>query len=261
MLSFPRHVPRRSGSVVGPRGITLVEVLVTVAIIALIAALALGLLGRLRRMSMAAQNVSNLRNLAMADIGYFTEHRVFPDLGTIVPSSIRVERLRQIGAFLGMPVPEGPAIDWPSRPQQPVWINSPFAVESDFALGLTVGGGLYTGYVYVAGIEDSQMVTSGIASIVNPGHSAHRRNESRGVMWADVLGEFNTTDERRFETFRVKPSTPRYSDFRFYRREFEGFHRAWSDGSVDWLDGDSLDLGGAGSKDLRIQHMLGNFYY
>ena len=65
------------------------------------------------------------------------------------------------------------------------------------------------------------MVTSGIASIVNPGHSAHRRNENRGVMWADVLGEFNTTDERRFETFRVKPSTPRYSDFRFYRREFE----------------------------------------
>ena len=31
--------------------------------------------------------------------------------------------------------------------------------------------------------------------------------------------------------------------------------------SVDWLDGDSLDVGGAGSKDLRIQHMLGNFYY
>ena len=137
----------------------------------------------------------------------------------------------------------------------------PLVVESDFARGLTVGGGLYTGYVYVAGIEDSQMVTSGIATIVNPGHSAHRRNESRGVMWADVLGEFNTTDERRFETFRVKPSTPRYSDFRFYRREFEGIHRAWSDGSVDWLDGDSLDLGGAGSKDLRIQHMLGNFYY
>ena len=119
MLSFLRHVPRRSGGVGGPRGITLVEVLVTVAIIALIAALALGLLGRLRRMSMAAQNVSNLRNLAMADIGYFTEHRVFPDLGTIVPSSIRVERLRQIGAFLGMPVPEGPAIDWPSSVMLP----------------------------------------------------------------------------------------------------------------------------------------------
>ena len=261
MLSFARHVPRRSGIVVGPRGLTLVEVLVTIAIVALIAVLTIGALGRIRRMSMAARNVNNLRNLAMADIVYFTEHRVFPDLGTIVPSSIRVERLRQIGEYLGMPVPEGPAIDWPLRPEQPVWINSPFAVESNFALGLTVGGGLYTGYVYVAGIEDSQMVTSGIASIVNPGHSAHRRNVNRGVMWADVLGEFNTTDERRFETFRVKPSTPSYSDFRFYRREFEGIHRAWSDGSVDWLDGDSLDLGGAGSKDLRIQHRLGNFYY
>jgi prepilin-type N-terminal cleavage/methylation domain-containing protein len=243
------------------RGVTLVEVLVTVAIVALLVALAWAGLGRVRRMAMTVQNVNNLRNLALADIGYFTEHRVFPELGTIVPSSIRVERLRQIGTFLGLEVPEGPAIDWPVRAQQPVWINSPFAVESDFALGLTVGGGLYTGYVYVAGIEDSQMVTSGIATIVNPGHSAHRRNESRGVMWADVLGEFNTTEDRRFETFRVKPSTPRYGDFRFYRTEFEGINRAWSDGSVDWLDGAAVDLGGPGSRDLRIQHMLGNFYY
>ncbi|MFM1868365.1 MAG: hypothetical protein RL591_1773 [Planctomycetota bacterium] len=243
------------------RGLTLVEVLVTIAIIALIVALSLAAISRLRRSGLIAQNVNNLRNLAIADISYFTDHRVFPDLGTIVPSSIRVERLRQIGNYLGLDVPGGTAIEWPVRAQQPVWINSPFAVESDYALGLTVGGGLYTGYVYVAGIEDSQMVTSGIATIVNPGHSAHRRNESRGVMWADVLGEFNTNEERRFETFRVKPGTPRYSDFRFYRKEFEGIHRAWSDGSVDWLDGANIDLSGAGSRDLRIQHMLGNFYY
>ncbi len=239
----------------------MVEVLVSVAILVLLVALAWAGVGRVRRMALAAQNVNNLRNLALADIGYFTEHRVFPELGTIVPSSIRVERLRQIGTYLGLEVPDGPAIDWPTRAQQPAWINSPFAVESSFALGLTVGGGLYTGYAYVAGIEDSQMVTSGMAAIVNPGHSADRRNVSRGVMWVDVLGEFNTTDERRFETYRVKPSTPRYSDFRFFAREFEGINRAWSDGSVDWLDGSAVDLGGPGSRDLRIQHMLGNFYY
>jgi hypothetical protein len=46
-----------------------------------------------------------------------------------------------------------------------------------------------------------------------------------------------------------------------YRSDFEGIHRAWSDGSVDWLDGASMDIGSAGSRDLRIQHMLGNFYY
>jgi prepilin-type N-terminal cleavage/methylation domain-containing protein len=251
----PRSLP------IPRRGLTLVEVLVTIAIITSIAALAVVAASGLRRAGMVVQNVSNLRNLALADIGYFSEHRVFPDLGTIVPSSIRVERLWQMGNYLGLDVPEGAAIDWPPRAQQPAWINSPFAIESDYALGLTVGGGLYTGYVYVAGIEDSQMVTSGIATIVNPGHSAHRRNETRGVMWADVLGEFNLTEERRFETFRLKPRTSRYSDFRVYRSDFEGIHRAWSDGSVDWLDGASMDIGSAGSRDLRIQHMLGNFYY
>jgi len=53
----------------------------------------------------------------------------------------------------------------------------------------------------------------------------------------------------------------KYPDFRFHAEELEGINRAWSDGSVEWTSGNRLDLSGANSSDLRIKHILGNYYY
>lgn len=81
------------------------------------------------------------------------------------------------------------------------------------------------------------------------------------MLWADVLAEFPTVEERRFEIFHTTTNANRYSDFRFHAREVEGIHQGWSDGSVRWTPRSKINLDGIKSPDLRLQTMLGNFYF
>lgn len=242
------------------RAFTLIELLVVVVIVGILAALAFALLGRVQQMAKRTQCINNLRQFAAADIAYFNDNGEFPPMQGIVPSSISVDRLAGMAKYLNVSIPAGPAKSWPKRMQQPVWINCPMAKDSGYAEGLTVGGGLYTGYIYVGGVEDSQMVVSGMASLPHPEHSAQKRNLHRGVLWADILSEFRTGDPRRFECFHVT-SGKKYPDFRFPQNEIDGIHRAWSDGSVEWVPIHRLDLSGGSSPDQQIIHFLGNYYY
>lgn len=242
------------------RGFTLIELLVVIAIIAVLAALIFAVVGRTKRMAQRVKCMNNLKQFVAADIGYFADNGELPPQDGLVPSSITVEHLARMAKYLNMSIPDGPAVRWPKRPQQPEWFNCPMAQFSGYAEGLTMGGGIYTGYMYVGGLEDSKMVTMGMASLPNPEHSAHKKNIRRGVMWTDILGEFRSGDPRRFECFHCEAGK-KYPDFRFPKTEVEGIHRAWSDGSVEWVPIDRLDLSGNDSPDLQIKHILGKYYY
>lgn len=242
-------------------GFSLIELLVVIGVIALLIGLLVPALANARRTARRVLCMNNIRQFCAADTVYLNDHKQFPPMSPFVPTSISVVRLRQIGDYFGLPVPEGDAIAWPKRPLQPKWINCPFAVTSGFAEGLTVGGGLYTGYAYVGGLENSELVRSGLGTVANKGHAAEYRGMNRGVLWADTLTEFLTTDERRYEIFHTTPRAGRYSDFRFHKPEVEGVHRGWSDGSVEWLPGNRINLNGVGSPDLRLQTFLGNVYF
>jgi hypothetical protein len=67
-------------------------------------------------------------------------------------------------------------------------------------------------------------------------------------------------DPRRFEFFHARQRV-KYPDFRFFAEQLDGIHRAWSDGSVEWVGGKSLRLTGPASPDCRLQHLLGNYYF
>lgn len=134
------------------------------------------------------------------------------------------------------------------------------AVDSGYAEGVTLGGGLYTGYAYYGGLESSKMVSMGFATLIRPEHIPDARSTRGGVLWSDVLDEFLTADPRRYEFFHTRRQT-KYPDFRFRAEELEGIHRAWSDGSVEWTTGTRLKLSGTDSPDLQIKHLLGNFYF
>ncbi len=242
------------------RAFTLLELLVVIGIIALLAGLLLPALAGARRRAQRVACLNNLRQFATADLMYVGDFRELPAPHPFVPSSLSVERLAGIATQLGLTVPAGAAGTWPKRAQQPKWINCPFATASGLAEGIALGGGLYTGYAYFGGVEDSAMITNGVATVVHPGHAADRRNTRRGVLWTDVLDEFAMDDPRRFEFFHQRTRT-RPPDFRFTAEQLDGIHRAWSDGSVEWVPGKSLRLTGPDSPDCRLQHLLGNYYF
>jgi prepilin-type N-terminal cleavage/methylation domain-containing protein len=239
------------------RGFTIVEVVVAIAVIALLMGLLFPVLGAVKRTARNTLCMSNIRNFVAADLAYMTVHQRLPPMSPYVPTSIGVDRIRQIGQYCGQRVPEGDAFSWPRREVQPDWINCPCAVHSGYAEGPTVGGGVYTGYAYYGGLADSQIVSSGLGTVVNPGHACDSRASERGVMWADILAEFPTTEERRFEIFHVRPRTVQYTDFRFHAREVDAIHRGWSDGSVERVKLNLED----GSPDQRLQTFLGNYYF
>lgn len=240
---------------------TLIELLVVIAVIAVLIGLLVPALSGARRSGRKVVCMNNVRQFAAADTLYLNDNRQFPAMSPYVPTSISVARLRQIGEYFGLSVPEGEAIDWPRRPDQPKWINCPFAQTSGYAEGLTIGGGLYTGYAYVGGLEHSELVRTGLGTVANKGHAAEFRGMNRGVLWADILTEFPSTDDRRYEVFHTIPNAARYSDFRFHTREVDGIHRGWCDGSVEWLPGSKINLNGIGSPDLRLQTFMGNYYF
>ena len=248
---------RRGGAL---RGFTLLELLVVIAIAAVLSAMLLPSLSRAKQRSKRMVCLNHLKQFAVADTMYLNENGQLPAPSDYIPSSISVARLTQMAQTLGVSVPPGPASSWPPRALQPEWINCPLATESGYAEGVAMGGGLYTGYVYVGGIENSAMIALGFATLVNPGQAADYKNTRRGVLWADVLDEFASADPRRFEFFHT-PNRTKYPDFVFYANQLEGINRAWSDGSVEWTAGSYLNLTGRGSPDLRLQHILGNYYF
>lgn len=244
----------------GPSGFSLVELLVVIGIMAILMALLLPVLARAKQNSKRTVCLNNLKQFGVADTIYLNDNARFPPTSEYIPSSISVQRLTQIAQTIGAGVPPGAASAWPKRALQPSWINCPMAVESGMAEGITLGGGLYTGYAYFGGIEQSAMVTNGFATMVHPGQAADCKGTRRGVLWTDILDEFASTDSRRFEFFHRRVGV-HYPDFVFQANQLDGIHRAWSDGSVEWVSGGRLKLTGPGSPDCRIQHLLGNYYF
>lgn len=231
-----------------------------IAVVVILAGLLLPGLGQAKRRAKRTECLNNIRQLTLADLMYAGDHGRLPLPNDFVPSTTTVERLTQIATSLGASLPVGPVSAWPRRAGQPRWFNCPMAVDSGYAEGVTLGAGLYTGYAYVGGLEDSKMVAMGFANLAHPEHLADARNLRRGVLWLDVLDEFVMDDPRRFEFFHARQRT-RYPDFRFPAAELEGIHRAWSDGSVEWVPQRHLDLSGPASGDLQIRHLLGNYYF
>lgn len=239
------------------RGFTLIELLVVMVLILALAVMAVPNAIKGVRKARKVGSLSNLRTFVQADILYFADKGEFPPMDTWVPSSISTNRLAIVADYCNMPIPSGSVTAWPKRRKQPAWINDPLARDSGKAEGMTVGGGLYTGYVYVGRLDESPMAKMGLGTITHPEHAADRKNLRRGVLWATLLAEFNSSEARRYECFHYD-TVFAYPDFVFKEPEIEGFYRGWSDGSAEWVPRKLISFGG---DDVQIRHAMGNYYY
>ena len=160
----------------GRAAFTILELLVGIVIAAVLATLiGVGYI-RMTKAAKSAQSMSNIKGLVNADTIYYGDHGEFPVMDSTVPSSITRDRLAITADVLNLEIPEGGVGSWPKRKYQPKWYNCPLAIDSGYAEGVTLGGGVYTGYIYVGGIEDSKMAKTRMGKLLHPGHNADRKN-------------------------------------------------------------------------------------
>jgi prepilin-type N-terminal cleavage/methylation domain-containing protein len=237
-----------------PRAFTLVELLVVIAIIALLIALLFPALVSARRKARDTVCASQLHQLTAATIMYLNENKHFPDpeiipaFGGSFPSAITASVLDGIGKVMHWPMLMGTErinelqpitvcnerrdVEVLYDPYPPAVFGAPFWL---------------TGYSYCGGIMDLKLPSGAPTTAVEliPNHSSDRKGKRRGVLWADHMallkaggaslgwGYFHFKGSHAIDNTLltiVNPDT------------YRGHHRAWNDGSVEWISRDSFSL-------------------
>lgn len=220
---------------------TLVELLVVIGIIAVLIGILIPTLGRARESAKRTTCASQLRQLVAGCVMYQNENKIYPArcfvpaFGGTFPTAITSRLMNDIGKYLRLQTVN----DQMSLDQLPQFFVCPF--RRDLELFLMADPSLgepywITGYVYVGRCDEGAKP----AQVVHPQRIARAKGNHRGVLWADTL-----------DAMRVGSAMQGYAYFHFRgKMEFntnngmvnnitplQGQHRAWSDGSVEWITG------------------------
>jgi prepilin-type N-terminal cleavage/methylation domain-containing protein len=227
-------------------GFTLVELLVVVGLIAVLASILLPALSASRRQAQRVRCAAQLRELVAASQLYLDQYRWYPAplympaAGGVMPASVQPRLLQQLVDVLKLKTDIATATSIDQLPPIMVCpLRRPF--EFSTTLDPSLGTGFFaTGYMYLAGLE--QPPNAG--TLVDPRQHAPRRGNRRGVLWADgVVAQraggtlvgyaFYHHNNRRVQ-FEAATRVSRVRD------GLDGQHRAWSDGSVEWIPAGQL---------------------
>ena len=179
----------------------------------------------------------------MAATMYQNENRVYPAANynpaaqSIFPNQLQDRLINDLAPYLGSRPVAGTEVVT-ALPQTFV---CPFRLQSEvFDAPFTGTGPVYwfTGYDYYGWLADTP---NDFAVVLKPERVADPRATVRGVLWGDTIAR---------STF-YGPAAWIYFHFRGYVRfngigaadtsALSGQHRAWSDGSVEWIDGSEID--------------------
>jgi prepilin-type N-terminal cleavage/methylation domain-containing protein len=246
----------------GRRGFTLVELLVVIGIIAVLVAILLPTVARVRRSSTNTVCAARLRTISQACWAYLSDYKRFPqnftnDLHKMVfPHDQQSRMMNQFSPYLNN-FPE--ITNATDVSQLPATLQCPWAEMSDLGNSdrRVIGNGdtyWYTGYAYYSQLEDNPnyIDSAGTAHpqqgvVLKPGRNADRKGKHRGVLYGDAVVYFAPFDMWNYTHYTSGRAIAATAGFGLWRRDtrtFHGRHLAWSDGSVEWINGSEhkLDL-------------------
>jgi prepilin-type N-terminal cleavage/methylation domain-containing protein len=254
-----RHNIRR------PAAFTLVELLVVIGIIALLLGILLPTLVNARRAATDAECKTRLRELTHAATLYHLDHKQYPlpdhlpAFAAPVPLAINDNLANALGPYLG----------WPSLsysqtvPELPKLLACPERMDVDLLKepypAAQFGAQFWnTGYSYIGPALDTGSAQAVALSADN--RITNRRGTRRGVLWADNLILVHSGGATNgYAYFHFKGGHDIDPTFLtvVQPKSLRGHHRAWTDGSVEWLPRGTFDLTPA-NADSQAAYRAGN---
>jgi prepilin-type N-terminal cleavage/methylation domain-containing protein len=241
-------------------GFTLVELLVVIGIIGLLISILLPALNKTREQARRVECATRLRELTNGCMMYLSDHKTFPapqfltGVNAWVPPGITLTLMNQIGGqFKWQVIPATVTVD-----TLPKLLRCPF--REDYGL-LLASDATYTtpfwttGYMYIGRIDESPNA-NGIA--LKPKQIAKYAGKNRGVIWADTL-TYQTAPTTGYACFHLAdPATTQVINGLVAKPEdLQGAHRGWSDGSVEWVPRQSIDLSPANADNVAPYKLNG----
>jgi prepilin-type N-terminal cleavage/methylation domain-containing protein len=233
-------------------GFSLVELLVTIAILAILIGILLPTLRAARLASRRTLCASRLHELTAACVNYQLDQRAFPHpnstalVGEVIPHIISLPLLNGLAPYLNhRELPDTARLG-----DLPAVAQCPFAedFEQPYIRGpIPMPGGPFVnlGYQYTVGLDE---LPARHGVVLRPGHVASLRCNRRGVVWSDEVAWYAGSGlpfppgEPSYAFFHLASGTT-YNGLGFANTApLLGQHRAWSDGSVEWVKAGEMDL-------------------
>ena len=244
-------------------GFTLVEVLATLALLAVLLAFLFPVVTRVRASAMKVVCASRLRDLTNACLQYRVRNAdAFPVqltpprppapagtgmFGGLLPVQVPTKPTEMDVSFLNQlePFLRFPAIDPGDGPERlPHALQCPNVEDlagREISAEITLTRpALYTGYAYIVRPKDGSL--SPLVKLLKADRVAAVRASARAVVWADYV-QWSVAD-KGYGFAHGAPGAPTgAAPYSFARPdELLGQHRAYSDGSVEWVAGQEIDV-------------------
>jgi prepilin-type N-terminal cleavage/methylation domain-containing protein len=272
-------------------GFTLVELLVSLALLAILAAALIPALASVRALALRVVCTSRLKDLTVACNMYRSEKHAYPlqpgttagtqvivstnpvDVPALTPSLVPPPAPTDMDAsFLNVlqPYLRFPRVaDKAEAGELPHVLQSPTVEDADDAARQSVieftfsKPWLYTGYAYCVRPKDNTLLPA-VKLLKRKRVPSPRGEEGRLVIWADDV-HWSSPDQA-WSFSHAAPGAkrgPRPLTY-FEPQGLLGQHRAFTDGSVEWVEGTEFDLdihGKNGSAGDRASLSVSDLYF